>query len=55
MKSRVLLELKALREGALENGRIHGVFPKTYYAGHTGVAGLVEGSRRRHTRSFKQC
>ena len=27
----------------LENGQIHGIFPTTYYAGHTGVAGLVEG------------
>ena len=27
----------------LENGQIYGIFPETYYAGHTGVVGLVEG------------
>ena len=54
MESRVLLELKALHEGAWKMGEFTGIFPKTYYAGHTGVAGLVEGHRR-HTRSFKRC
>ena len=43
MESRVLLELKALREGAWKMGEFTAFFPKTNHAGHTGVAGLVEG------------
>ena len=43
MESCILLQLKALREGAWIMGKFTAFFPKPYYAGHTRVVGLVEG------------
>ena len=46
MESRILLELKALHEGAWKMGKFMAFSPKPYYAGHTGVAGLLEGNAK---------
>ena len=43
LESCVLLELKALHEGAWKMGKFMAFFPVTYYASHTGAVHLVEG------------
>ena len=51
MESCVLLELKALHEGTWKMGKFTAFSQTTYYAGHTGVVGLVEGHTKGTSRA----